>query len=129
MLTKQQIEQCDDAQIETVNVPEWDGDVGIRVITGSQRQRFEQLCEAFGDASQNGDSPDLRTTLCAMAICDERGAAIFGEDDVAVLAKKNSVVLDRLFDLARKLNHLMPGSRDIEKKDSPAATETDSGTS
>ena len=42
VLSKEQILQADDLKTETVEVPEWGGDVLLRELRGRERDAFEE---------------------------------------------------------------------------------------
>ena len=90
MLSKGAILAADDIKIKTVEVPEWGGSVGIRVISGTDRDKFEQ---SYSDK----DMGNFRVRFLAAALCDENGGRLFTDDEVEELGKKSSLVLNRLF--------------------------------
>lgn len=86
--------------LETVEVPEWGGEVLIGVLTGRQRDRFER---AATDAKDKGQ---IRAMLAAFAIRGEDNKPIFTEHDINALGEKSSIALDRVFRAAFKLNRM-----------------------
>ena len=105
MLDKQAILGADDLPVTTVDVPEWGGQVGVRCMTGAERDEFEQ---SVSDASKNGkvNIRGLKGRLVGLTLCDEAGARLFTDAEIADLAKKSGAAIDRLFKAAQKLNHL-----------------------
>lgn len=100
MLTRDQILGASDLPVEVVSVPEWGGDVGVRVMTGAERDRFEQsMAAAKGRTLDN-----VRAGLVAVVACDEAGNRLFEPQDVAALGGKSAAALDRVFTAALKLN-------------------------
>ena len=117
MLNKHQIFSANDTKIETVSVPEWGGDVGIRVISGAARDQLDMFLAGIVDARGNVvNVAGLRAKVCVLACCDEAGEPMFTEKDVPVLLAKNSLALDRVYRAAAKLNGLgkdaVEGARD-----------------
>lgn len=104
MLTADQILGSPDiAGIEKVAVPEWGGDVYVKVMTGAERDRWELT------QSQILKDPvnlNIRASLCAVTLCDEKGNRLFSDFQIDELGNKSAIVLDRIFDVARKLNKL-----------------------
>jgi hypothetical protein len=96
MLSRAQILAADDMRRETVPVPEWGGDVMVRTLTGTERDKLE--------AAYKLDPSSFRTQMCAASICDEAGIALFTPEDIPALAEKNWEVLDRLVAVATKLS-------------------------
>ena len=88
---------ADDARLEKLHVPEWNGDVFLRVITGTDRDRFE---EAWSEQKLKA----FRIRFLLLTLCDEDGERLFKDEDAEGLGKKSSVVINRLFDAAWKLN-------------------------
>lgn len=96
-LSKAKILAADDNKLETVPVPEWGGDVCIKVLTGTDRDAFE---EAYSDQKMK----NFRSRFLVLTLCDDKGARLFTEKEVDDLGKKSAVVLARLFDKAWSLN-------------------------
>ena len=111
-LTRDAILSVSDLATESVPVPEWGGDVLVKTLTGAERDAFEQACEN----AKKGKSialKELKARLVAMAVCDERGAALFTAKDIPDLNKKNSKAIDRLFKAAQRLSGL--SNDDVEQ--------------
>ncbi len=111
MLTAEQIlKAADTCNPVKVPVPEWGGDVYVRVMTGAERDRWEI---ATSNALEKPGQANIRAGLCAAAICDESGKRLFTDNQAAALGGKSGVALDRVYDVARKLNKVSDG--DIEE--------------
>ena len=102
-----------------VEVPEWGGTVYVRQITAAERDQWEARIVAEGARPQN-----VRAGLLVYALADAEGKRLFADEDVTRLGRKSAKVLDRLFDVARRVNAL--GEEDLEElqsdfpKDQPA---------
>ncbi len=105
-LGKESILSANDARIDRVDVPEWGGEVCVRAMTGKQRDAFESAVSARRDKDGNMNAAGLRALLCSLAICDEKGALLFGEKDIPALESKSAAALQRVFDAASTLNGL-----------------------
>jgi hypothetical protein len=106
VLTRDAILGADDLPKEKVEVPEWGGEVYVRTMTGAERDAFEKQWAG-------GKVPDnVRAGLVAKTVVDESGTRLFKDSDVTNLGAKSALVLDRLFDVAQKLNGL--SKRDVE---------------
>ena len=109
VLSREEILAVDDIQIEQVPVPEWGGDVLVKGMTGSERDRFEAGVISFGGDKGKGekiDMRDLRAKLCSKTICDEGGKLLFSQSDVKELSKKSAIALHRVFKVAQRLSGL-----------------------
>ena len=113
VLNRDQILNAKDIKVEKVHVPEWGGDVYLRVISGADRDEYESFVLQSKD---RGTVKNFRAMLLAKAICDENGNPIFTNKDIEALGKKNSVVLDRLWQKAMKLNGLTDEEVEKEKE-------------
>jgi len=109
ILSKEQILQADDLRREQVVVPDWDGSVFVQTMTGIDRDAFELSLTKDGKASIE----NMRAKLCARTIVDENGNRLFTEDDVEALGKKSGTALDRIFEVAQRLNGI--GADAMEK--------------
>lgn len=105
-LTRTDILSAEDYQIETVEVNEWGGTVGIRTFDAATRARLLQ-------PAKDGKMPDnWMEMVVAASACDESGKLIFSDGDVAALSNKNAVVLEKLFTASIELNGLTDSSRE-----------------
>jgi hypothetical protein len=113
LLSRDQILNAPDLSLamEAVEVSEWGGSVNVRVMTGTERGRFEE-------ANRTAPKESIRARLAAVTICDEEGNLLFSDDDVHALGCRSSVALDRVFAVALKLNAIGPTSVEDEAKNS-----------
>lgn len=127
-LTRQQILEADDTKYETVECPEWGGDVRLRSISGAKRDQYEQsLVEERGN-SRKMNLRNARAKLIILCAVDETGRPLFTSEDLRALGAKNAAPLDRLFDAARKLTGM--SDNDVEKlTENFGETDDDEGTS
>ena len=125
-LTKEQILKQDDLKREQVDVPEWGGSVWVRTLTGTERDQFEgSVIERRGkDTAFN--YRNLRAKLAVLTIVDEKGTRLFTDDDVAALGLKSSAALDRVFEIAQRLNGLSRQDVDELAKNSGSVPSEDS---
>lgn len=107
MLTREQILQCDDLPRETVQVPEWGGEVQVRTMTGTDRDTFEASL-----IGKEGRLENVRARLVSLALCDGEGHRLFSDADITVLGGKSAKALDRVFAVAQRLNGI--GSDQVE---------------
>jgi len=99
VLNKAAILAAKDQKMVSVDVPEWGGSVNIRVMTGTERDRFE------GEFVGGNKSVDMvRAKLVAKCLCDDDGSRLFSEQEIPSLGEKSAAVLDKLFTACMKLN-------------------------
>ena len=113
MLTRDQILAADDLPRELVKVPEWGGDVYVKTITGAERDRWEIQ---IATSSKKPSSETIRAALAAMTVCDENNRLLFTQDDIEALSNKSAAPLDRVFQVAMRLNHISQSAvEELEK--------------
>jgi hypothetical protein len=120
VLTRDDILKTDDLKREIIAVPEWGGEVCVRVMTGSERDQWEWAALAAKDnATKKGVAfsiENMRATLSAICICDETGKRIFTNADILELGKKSAAALDRVFQAAQRVNGLTAAAvEELEK--------------
>lgn len=109
MLDRNSILNANDARTERIPVPEWDGEVCIRAMSGRQRDQFEQR-------ARGQDLTNIRAFVVCLCACDESGKRLFTDSDVEALGDKNAAALDKIFWAALKLNRIGSGDIDELKK-------------
>ena len=102
-LTAEQILAADDMGLKKVTVPEWGGDVFIRVMSVGERDEYERMW--IGQKDKGIDN--FRTKYLARCLCHpENGERLFDEQGIEQLAKKSSAVVSKLFEKAMKHNNM-----------------------
>ena len=104
LLTKQEILNIQDIEIEQVDVIEWGGHVFVKGMSGLERDTFEASIVQQRGKDAKVNMVNIRAKLAAQTICDEEGVRIFTEKDVHALGKKSANALQRVFDVAQKLS-------------------------
>ena len=108
-LDKEAILKANDKTIVKINVPEWGGDVNITVMSGTQRDDWEQSC-------WDGEKrilKNMRAKMLVKCMCNSEGKLIFTHSDMDKLGAKSSKILNRIFEQACKLNKLT--DKDVEE--------------
>jgi hypothetical protein len=109
---RESILSADDMKRELISIPEWNIDLYVCVMTGTERDTFESSIEDLKKDEQN-PLINFRARL-AIATCeDETGAKIFKSTDVDSLGLKSGAALTRVFNVAIRINHL--SDKDIEE--------------
>ena len=106
-LNKAEILAQDDLKYEDVQVPEWGGAwVRVRGMSASQRDEFEASTVQRNDKSVTTNLQNIRARLCIMCLVDENGEQLFQHEDTFPLGAKSAAALDRIFQVAQRLNGL-----------------------
>lgn len=103
MLTREQILAVDDLQTETVQVPEWGGEVVVSVMWGDARDEWEASLRGTDDKMM---TKGARAKLVACCVVGEDGNLLFTIEDVVKLGRKSARALDRVASVALRLNKL-----------------------
>lgn len=111
---------------EEVTVPEWDDAVvRVRVMESDDRDWFEQTIH---NATKNGKvAAHFRAMVLVVTICDEKGQRIFKEHEAAKIGKLPSDGVDRVFDVAARLNGLSKDAGEEAEKNSESETTSECG--
>ncbi len=115
ILSAEQILKANDKEGPVqVDVPEWGGVLFIRVMPGHDRDRYELIAE---EGIKNKTQANIRATLLSYTLCDASGKLLFGHNAITQLGAKSSIVIDRLFIIAKKHNKLADADiEELEKK-------------
>lgn len=129
-LTRDQILEANDIQIEKVATPEWGGDgiTLVRSLDGRSRDAFEagSMVKNARSGSYDMRLENLRARLLVLAICDEDGKRIFTDADVGKIGAKNAGVLARVYDVATRLSGISRQDVDELVKNSDGDPSADS---
>jgi hypothetical protein len=101
-LDRKAILQADDLALELVNVPEWGGEVYVRAMTGTERDRFE--VGMYLSRENPEERAVVRARVVAYCTVDEKGKALFTAADIDALGRKSAKALDRIFSVASRLS-------------------------
>lgn len=124
MLSKELILQANDVQIEKVPVAEWGGDVFVKTITAKEQDAW-----SADVADQKKDNrANFQASFLVMCICDEAGDLLFTKEDADALGDKSAGALNKVFNVASRLNGLSVGDvKELEKNS--GITQDDDSTS
>lgn len=121
MLTRDQILAAKEHDVETIEVPEWGGSVGMRRLTCREAEVFQDWL--MGRHKNDADVPqmvDMRAMLLSMVLCDENGNLLFTESDIEALGEKSNDVMHRLFMKAKAANLILEDAINEAEKNSEA---------
>jgi hypothetical protein len=107
-LTKDQILGADDITYAEVDVPEWGGMVRVKVMTGEERDAFEDKIVQRDDRGNRigMDIKNFRAKLLARCVVDEHGKRVFNDQDVHALGLKSIAAMDRVAVKIQEINRL-----------------------
>ena len=101
-MTKETILAADDLPRQEVSVPEWSGHVWVRTMMAVERDAFEASALNGTDV----DKRNIRARLAVATLVNEDGDVLFDYADMEALGRKSAAALDRVFDVAMRLNRL-----------------------
>lgn len=113
LLTKDQILGVVDLEHEDVEVPEWGGTVRVQMLTGAERDAFEQEIVTRQGKKVQMNLANVRARLVALCAVDGEGQRLFGDADVKALGRKSALALNRVFEVAQRINGLT--EQDLEE--------------
>lgn len=117
-LTREQILAArSDRKPVRLEVPEWGGEVYVRVLSAKDQMRL----------SDGGKPEDLPVRVLLYALVDENNIRIFGDDDLDELAAEDFTVIMKVFSVVATLNGL--SNKELEaavESFSPAPDESSS---
>lgn len=127
MLSKEEILAQKKLKLELVSVPEWNGGVYLRVMTGAEFSSFEA-----SNFRKDGDEyvinhEGMMGRLLVRCLCDEEGKRLFSDDDGDEIEQLTGYIVDGLAEKARKLNRLDAVSLEELQKNSEGSPAIDSG--
>lgn len=118
--------------LHVVKVPEWGGDVYVRVMTGKERDAFEYMQanerRSAKEAGEDYSPENIRARIAAMLVCNETGERLFTEEDIPALGALHCGALDRVWDEAMRVNHMLGDEVENKLKNSDTAPSISSGT-
>jgi len=112
LLTRDQILQADDIEVESVEVPEWGGSVNVKSLTGEERDKFIQSLTRRKGKQVSTSMENMTSKLVALSVVNGDGSLLFSLADVKSLSKKSSAALTRVVEVAQRLSGL--GDDDLE---------------
>jgi hypothetical protein len=112
MLTRDQILESNDIQEQIVDVPEWEGSVKVRGMTGQERDQFESEVMDNKGKSVKLNWQNIRAKLIARTVVNGDGSRLFTDQDVRLLGKKSAAALDRVFEVSQQLSGIT--KQDVE---------------
>ena len=130
-LTLEDITKADDRPTKDVYVEEWGGWVKMRVIDGSQRDRYITLLTrrmtGTEGARKLSNYDNVEVSLLSQTLIKENGEQLFTAKQLDLFRTKNGKVINRLYKIAEKFNGLEPNEvKDNAKNSDTTTTSEDS---
>lgn len=113
LLTREQILEAQDIKTETVEVPEWGGDVKVKAMTGTERDAFEGSLLKGKGKNTTVNMQNVRAKLVAHSVVNGNNERLFTDQDVVRLGQKSAAALDRVFSVAQRLSGIT--DQDVEE--------------
>src|SRR4051812_49325412 len=105
LLGRNAILEADDLKTEDVPVPEWGGEVRVRMLTGEERDAYEaSMVEMKKDGSAKSNRENVRARLLILCIVNEQGEQMFNRADIKLLGRKSAKALERVINKVNELN-------------------------
>jgi hypothetical protein len=124
-LTADEIDRVDDAPVAPYAVPEWGGEVLIRVLTLAEKEEFEASQRQL---QEDDKLKDIRARYVGFCLVDAQRKRLYTDDAVERLSRRNGAVVDRIFDECRTRNGLNQAAVDEAKKNSSPTPSSGSST-
>jgi hypothetical protein len=109
---------ADDRPREPIKVPEWGVDAFVATMSGTDRDAFD--ADMFNRKDAKERAINFRARLVARCLVDEDGERVFAEADIEALGKRSAAALDRVYEVAAKLNRLTETEAAEAEKNSAA---------
>jgi hypothetical protein len=106
MLSRADILSSADLPTEDLYVPEWNGTVRVRTLSGAERDAFEAASVQARGNNRSVNLANLRARLAVLCLVDADGNRLFSDLDAVGLGMKSAKALARVYDVAARLNGL-----------------------
>tara|TARA_R110002012_G_scaffold120651_1_gene270058 strand:+ start:13669 stop:14010 length:342 start_codon:yes stop_codon:yes gene_type:complete len=97
-LTLDEIKSVDDIKTQTVQVPEWGGELLVKSMSGRLRSNLEQK------VSSNAPHGDVKMMIVTACCVKDDGTPMFSTSDKKWLAEKAAAPLETIFEAACKMS-------------------------
>lgn len=108
-LTREDILNADDIERDTVDVPEWGGEVIVRCLNAEEYIDMGFDLQTDEDTIDPEKAKELMPRIVSMGIVDEDGRRIFTETDIEAIAQKSFGPVNRVSTRILELSGLAEG--------------------
>ena len=113
LVSRDDILSAHDLKRETVEVPEWGGEVLLRTLSGRERDAFEASMVKTKGNKRIDNLENLRARLVALCMIDEQGKQLFRTTaEIAMLGDKSIAALQRVYNKCAEMNGM--SDQDVE---------------
>ena len=109
LLTKGQLLERRELPVEEVEVPEWQGSVRVRGLTGGEADAFMTSLLKRDGRSQFMDREHYCARLVARCLVDANGERLLTDAEAYVLSEQSAIPIQRLAAVAERLSGLQVG--------------------
>lgn len=89
-------------EITPIEVEEWGGQVGLKVMSQAERETFDRaLMDNMDEAGKSVDVAAMKAVLVAGTICDGEGKRIFTSDEIREMP---TGPIERLYAICQEMN-------------------------
>ncbi len=115
-LTAEQILAASDIETEAVDVPEWGGKVFVRGLSSVEVDNYNRSLVVMDKRGNTtvGRLDNVRASLVVRCLVDEDGERLFQDHQAKELGKKASAVIQRLWEVARRLSRMDDAQEELE---------------
>lgn len=96
---------------ELVEIPEWGGAVWVRTLSAAERDKLEAEWERTKRVN-------FRARLALFTLCDQEGKPLMAEADLPILGNQSSAALNRITEVAFRLNGYTKADQEELEKNS-----------
>jgi hypothetical protein len=120
VLTAEQIKAAAKLIIESVDVPEWGGTVLVKMLSGKEKTAFYVAQSIARKANNDEPIENYQARFCVAVLCDEEGNRLYQDDQADELGDlpSSGVIIERIYDKARKLNCMFTEAEEEQLKNS-----------
>lgn len=101
--------------IDVLYVPELKRNVRIRRATGKEIDAYRQSITIGTGQNLSVNQRGMRAKLAVLTLANADGSRMFADTDIHRLGQWSAIVLERIFDRARKVNGLTETDTDAEE--------------
>ena len=119
-LTRDQILLIETLKTEPLEIPEWNGSIVVREATAIERDEYEESLvrpHLVGKKTElKTDFRNSKARLVVKCVIDDKGDRVFGDKDAEALGGKSAAVIDRIFQVVRRLSGMaLKSEEELEK--------------
>jgi hypothetical protein len=118
VLTAAEILAAPDLETREVFIPEWNGAVFVRGMTGAERDAFEDENTTVKGKDIVYNMANVRARFISRVVVDAEGNRLFSKADIDALTQKSAAALNRIWNVARELSGMT--EQDVEELASQA---------